>query len=189
MATKIATYFTTRLIAASVIEEEDRELYCYGFFLLITGLFFFLVTAIIGFLFGLLFESIAFYGVFMILRSYSGGIHAKTETACTILTTLALIASVLGIRLLKQTNSLFVSISLLATGSLCILLLSPLDTKDKPLDSQDKKRYRMICVTLVLLCIIGASISHVLLRNMFFESIICGVFLEGLLLITGKIYS
>lgn len=189
MATRIAAYITNKMLASSVIEEGDSELYCYGFFLLITRFFFFLVTAITGFLSGLLFESIAFYGVFMLLRSYAGGVHAKTETACTILTTLALIASVFGIRLLKQTNSLFVSILLLATGSLCILLLSPLDTKDKPLDSQDKKRYRMICDTLVLLCIIGASISHILLRNMFFESIICGVFLECLLLITGKIYS
>lgn len=189
MATRIAAYITNKMLASSVIEEGDSELYCYGFFLLITRFFFFLVTAITGFLSGLLFESIAFYGVFMLLRSYAGGVHAKTETACTILTTLALIASVFGIRLLKQTNSLFVSILLLATGSLCILLLSPLDTKDKPLDSQDKKRYRMICDTLVLLCIIGASISHVLLRNMFFVSIICGVFLECLLLITGKIYS
>ena len=78
MATRIAAYITNKMLASSVIEEGDSELYCYGFFLLITRFFFFLVTAITGFLSGLLFESIAFYGVFMLLRSYAGGVHAKT---------------------------------------------------------------------------------------------------------------
>ena len=60
MATRIAAYITNKMLASSVIEEGDSELYCYGFFLLITRFFFFLVTAITGFLSGLLFESIAF---------------------------------------------------------------------------------------------------------------------------------
>ena len=44
MATAIAERIVGKLIAASAVEEVDRELYIYGFFLLITRFYFFLVS-------------------------------------------------------------------------------------------------------------------------------------------------
>ena len=89
MGTWIAEHITQKLIASSVIEEGDRELYSYGFFLLVTRFFFFLVTVFVGLLMGIGGESVLFYMVFFILRTYAGGVHAKTETACTVFTTFA----------------------------------------------------------------------------------------------------
>lgn len=187
MTTRIAAYITNRMLALSVIEEDDRELYCYGFFLLITRSFFFLVTAITGFLSGVLFESLVFYGMFMLLRTYAGGVHAKTERQCTVLTTIALSASILGIKAMGQAFGMLVPIAMLTFGSISIALLSPLDTQEKPLDKTEKKHYRLICLILVALCIISSIISRLLLLNSVYYPIVASVFLEGVLLGIGKV--
>lgn len=187
MGTWIAEQITCKLIASSVIEEGDGELYCYGFFLLITRFFFFLVTAITGFLAGVLFESVVFYGMFMLLRTYAGGVHAKTEGQCTVLTTITLSASILGIKVMGQIFSMLVPLAMLTFGSISISLLSPLDTQDKPLDESEKKYYRLICLILVALCIIFAMISRMLRLNTVYYPIVAGVFLEGVLLCIGKV--
>lgn len=187
MATRIATYITNKMLASSVIEEGDSELYCYGFFLLITRFFFFLVAAITGFLSGLLFESIVFYVVFMLLRSYAGGVHARTEAACTVLTTLALATSVFGIKIIVRMESKIIPMLMLVSGSLCILLLCPLDTKEKPLSEQEKVRYRLICYAVVLICIAVALAADYLSFNHVFSPVVCGIFLESVLLVIGKV--
>ena len=187
MGTWIAEQITCKLIASSVIEEGDGELYCYGFFLLITRFFFFLVTAITGFLAGVLFESVVFYGMFMLLRTYAGGVHAKTERQCTVLTTIALSASILEIKAMGQAFSMLVPIAMLTFGSISIALLSPLDTQEKPLDKPEKKHYRLICLILVAPCIISSIVFRLLLLNSVYYPIVASVFLEGVLLGIGKV--
>lgn len=186
MATRIASYITNKMLAASIIEEDDRELYCYGFFLLISGLFFFFVTLVAGFLAGDPCESVIFYIVFMLLRTYAGGVHAKTETVCTVLTTLALTASVFGIKVTKQMNYSEIPLLMFASGSLCILLFSPLEAKDKPLEELERKKYRSVCISIVLSCITVALIAYRLSINSILWPIAFGVCLEGILLIIGK---
>lgn len=187
MATWVAECITQKLLESSVIEEGDRELYCYGFFLLITHTLFFLVTIVAGLLAGIPCESVLFYIIFILLRTYAGGVHAKTETACTILTTLALTVSVFGIKVLKQMSSCEIPLLMLTSGSLCILLFSPLDAKDKPLDEWEKKKYRTVSVSVVLFCITVGLGTYWLSLNAMLCSLACGVCLEGVLLIIGKI--
>lgn len=187
MATRIAAYITNKMLTSSVIEEDDKELYFYGFFLLISGLFYFLITLGAGFLTGVPCESVIFYIVFMLLRAYAGGIHAKTEVVCTVLTALALTASVCIIKVMKQMNCNEIPLLMLASGSLCILLFSPLDSKEKPLEKLERKKYRTVCVSIVLFCITVALIAHRLSLNAIFCPVVCGVCLEGILLITGKL--
>lgn len=189
MATRIAECITQKLLASSVIEEGDRELYNYGFFLLITRFFFFIITVLAGFLVSIPGESILFYIVFMSLRTYAGGVHARTETACTILTTLALTVSVFGIKVMELTSSNLISVLMLTIGGLCILMFSPLDTKDKPLSNSEKRHYRMICYVLLSLCIVISIVSRILLKTALYYPVSCGIVLEGILLSIGKVYN
>ncbi len=186
MATRIAECITQKLLASSVIEEGDRELYNYGFFLLITRFFFFIITVLAGLLASIPGASVLFYMVFMSLRTYAGGVHARTEAACTILTTLALTLSVLGIKVLEQANSKLIPMLMLVIGSLCIYQFSPLDTKEKPLECSEKKHYHAICCALVSLCIIVAIIAETLSFDVVFYSVASGMFLESILLCIGN---
>lgn len=189
MMTKIARYITQMLLVASVIEEGDRELYQYGFFLLIAHCFYFLVTLMVGLLAGVPCESILFYMVFMLLRIYAGGVHANSETSCTILTTMALTLSVFGIRALYLANVDLVSGLVLAIGSFAIILFSPLDAKNKPLEFHEKRHYRVICNVLVLIFVMSAIVSRFLLFYMVYYPIVCGIGLVSFLLSIGKIHN
>lgn len=61
MATVLAERIVSKLIASSAVKEADRELYVYGFFLLITRSFFFLVAVAFGSILGIPCESVIFY--------------------------------------------------------------------------------------------------------------------------------
>ena len=128
-----------------------------------------------------------FYVVFTLLRTYAGGVHAKTETACTIFTTFAIVVSVLLIRLLEIFAAGTVSFLILGIGSLCILAFSPLDTAEKPLKEQDKKRYRLATLITLMLCITTTLVARLWMLAGVFYSIVCGISLEGLLLALGML--
>lgn len=186
MGTWVAEKITQKLIASSVIEEGDRELYIYGFFLLTNKILYFFVAVIVGTLASVTFESVIFYIVFMSLRTYAGGVHAKTEMSCTILTTLALTVSVLGIKQLNMHTGEDLPLLLLGSGSICILLFSPLDTADKPLTPEEKLYYRHICTRILGVYLLLIGVAWWLMRKNVACAIIEGIFLEGLLLLAGK---
>lgn len=187
MATRIAEYLTQKLVTSSVIEEGDRELYNYGFFLLLIRSFFFFITVFTGFVASVPAESVLFYMVFISLRTYAGGGHAKTETTCTMLTTLALTVSVLVIKVMILTNSNIISMLMLIVGSFFVFVFSPLDSEDKPLTNEEKRHYRLICYCLASMYIVISNIAQYFSITMVHYSVACGVFLEGTLLIIGKL--
>lgn len=90
MISRLANIISEKLLRAQVIEEADRELYVYGFFILLSQGIYFCLTALFGFLFGTLWENIVFYIMFSILRGYAGGFHASSESTCAFLTIAAL---------------------------------------------------------------------------------------------------
>lgn len=184
MATTLAECIVGKLIAASVIEEGDRGLYVYGFFLLITRCFFFLVTIAVGCLLEILCESVIFYIVFILLRSYAGGVHAKTEMACTVWTTVAMGGTVAAIKILEI--SAWEMILLVLVADICILLFSPLDSPEKPLDEKDYGKYRKICVNLLMIYNAIELIVAVLQLYTICCSVLYGMCLEAILLSTGK---
>ena len=187
MATTLAERIVRKLIAVSVVEEGDRELYIYGFFLLITRFYFFLATIAFGCFLKIPCESVIFYIVFILLRSYAGGIHAKTETACTIWTTLAMATATAFIKILECTSAKIPVCFLLC--NICILTFSPLDSGEKPLDIEDRRRYQKICVLLLLIFDVVALVANYLAFPVLYYPVICGICLEAVLLSIGKLSS
>lgn len=143
MGTWIAEHITQKLIASSVIEEGDRELYSYGFFLLFSSILYLIVAAIFGSVFGILWESVVFYFLFSILRKYAGGINAKTEHSCILSTILALL-SIVGIQKMMQPELSTATMVFLLVGCAAVFLFSPLDVPEKPLSSQDWRHCRQM---------------------------------------------
>ena len=184
MATTLAECIVENLIAAAVVEKVDRKLYVYGFFLLITRFFFFLVTIAFGCLLGIPFESVIFYIVFILLRSYAGGVHAKTEMACTAWTTLAIGMTITAIKILESLNAGILPIFILE--NLCIWRLAPLDSAEKILNFNEKKRYRLICNGLLVACD-GIVLTTVCFQiQILYYPVVCAAMLESVLLVAGR---
>lgn len=186
MGTWIAEHITQKLIASSVIEESDRELYSYGFFLLLSSVLYLVVAAIFGSAFGILRESIVFYFLFSILREYAGGIHAKTEHGCMLSTILALLLSIIGIRKMMQAELSTAAMVFLIVGCAAVFLFSPLDVPEKRLSADDWRYYRRISLRLAiayaLLGVWAAAAGWPILYP-----IAASTTLEGILLLAGTI--
>lgn len=187
MISKLAVRITSTLCATSVIEEGDKELYIYGFFILLSRIFFFCVTVLFGFLCAIPLESVLFYVMFTLLRSYAGGVHARTENMCSVLTTLSLLTSIFGIRMLNFLENGILSLTILSIGAASIIALSPLDTPEKPLDRTERLHYRRISIIIVAAYLVLALLMYAMGLNGVLSAVTGSIALEAVLMISGKI--
>lgn len=187
MVTWLAEQITNKLILANIIDPNELDLYVYGFFLLISKVFFLILSVFVGFVLNITTEALVFYASFIILREYAGGIHAKTELVCTTLTSLAIVISIVLAKLMILWHAQVLPVLMLSVGSVSIFTFSPLETVEKSLVCAERLKYRKISVQIV----IGYFIAVVVAWSIDYESmaygVICAVFLEGILLLAGKI--
>lgn len=186
MISSLSGIITEALCKSQVIAEEEKELYLYGFFVLLSKGLLFLVSALFGWMFGVLWESIVFYIMFSTLRSYAGGFHASKESVCTFCTTAALFLSSLSIWYMERIGNPTIPFYILVVSGAVVYLLCPLDSEDKPLTSNELALYRQktrLIVALISIISIGGlcvrlpAVSYAASTSMV---------LECILLILGK---
>ena len=125
MISVIADRISEKMLHEGLILEEDRELYRYGFFLLISRGIFFVIAGIAGAFVGNLWDSIFFYILFSFLRGYAGGLHADREAVCLFSTTASLFLAAKIIFCLKCGNYVMFSCCLLIVSSLLVSFIAP----------------------------------------------------------------
>lgn len=186
MISSLSILITEALYKSQVIAEEDKELYVYGFFVLLSKGLFFLVSTFFGWTLGVLWESIVFYIMFSTLRSYAGGFHASKESVCTCCTTVSLFLSSLSIWNMERIGNTLIPFCSLVVCSIVVYVLAPLDSEEKPLALCEILKYRRISKVIVI-AIVLIAISGGLLHIpgiLYIASTSMG--LEFLLLILGK---
>lgn len=187
MINKISSKIVEILIKHSLVENEDKELYLYGFFILLSQILYFIIVITIGILFKVIFESIIFYITFQFIRRYAGGYHAKTETRCEILSTLSILCCIVLIKLSKMYDIRIALLSISLVFAALIFILCPLDTPEKPLSDKEYKYFRKISWVVLSLIIIGIIVSFYFKFNVVFAPCCASLILEGILIGTGQI--
>lgn len=180
----LSVRITENLCKKEIIPREDEELYRYGFNMGLTMLLNLISTVLIGFLFSMIFYSIAFLVLYIPLRSYAGGYHAKTPTRCYFVS-LLIIAAVLAFIKFSAGSYILYGAVLMLSSAVCFFL-SPVEDANKPLDKDEYKVYRKrslyILLAEFLMWIFLAAILHKCAAV-----ISMAVFTEAILLILGKI--
>lgn len=187
MINKISSKIVEILIKHSLVENEDKELYLYGFFILLSQILYFIIVITIGILFNVIFESIIFYITFQFIRRYAGGYHAKTETRCEILSTLSILCCIVLIKLSKMYDIRIALLSASLVFAVLIFILCPLDTPEKPLNDKEYKYFRKISWIILSLIIIAIIVSFYLKFNIVFAPCCASLILESVLIDTGQI--
>lgn len=187
MINKISSKIVEILIKHSLVENEEKELYLYGFFILLSQILYFIIVITIGILFNVIFESIIFYITFQFIRRYAGGYHAKTETRCEILSTLSILCCIVLIKLSKMYDIRIVLLSVSLVFAVLIFILCPLDTPEKPLNDKEYKYFRKISWIILSLIIIAIIVSFYFKFNVVFAPCCASLILEGVLIGTGQI--
>ncbi len=187
MINKLSAKLADSFFGKQNITEEERELYVYGFFMVLSHLMYLILAFIFGVLLGLFFESIIFYVSFQFIRRTAGGYHAKTETRCEILSTLLIFSSIVLIKLLIAWKFQMILLCLTFISALIIFFLCPLDTLEKPLSAKEfnffRKKTRISLIFMFLFIIVFYSLEQKLL----FIPCCVSILAESLLIVAGKI--
>lgn len=187
MISQLAEKAVDVFISCSDINEEDRDLYIYGFFMLFSKVLYFLVSVLFGALFGIVVESIVFYLLFIILREYAGGIHASKEQTCMISTSLAMFASVLAIWIGLKLSLITLYACLFIIGSIVVYVLSPQDTKAKRLTCIERQLYRVQTTKCLFIILFVGGIALIADLKRIFLCCCISITLESVLLLLGKV--
>lgn len=139
-------FYKTSVYIADILEQqnkftsEDKEVYRYGIQQGLNLALNILTTIIIGVLCGMAYPSILFLVCYMPLRSFCGGYHAKTHLRCYIYS----VIMITGILLVTKyfTFDYLVYEFFILASLVTILLLAPVEDKNKVLDSDEKRVFR-----------------------------------------------
>lgn len=172
------------MLKHGIINAEDAEVYQFGLNQLIFISINLITTVIIGILFSMLFESIIFLVSYMIVRVYAGGYHAKTQFRCYIISSAFIILALLGVKYIIWDGMASIVAIALAAG--LIFKLSPVETKNKPLDEIEKVVYktksRQRIVGIYLLCITAKLLAY----DTVFKSIAMAIIILSFVLLIGQ---
>lgn len=168
-----------------VISSEDKELYRYGVQQGLNLLLNLLTTFVIGILCGMLMASLLFIVVYMPLRSFAGGYHAKTHLRCYLYSILMITAVLLVIRFLPL--GMLICSCLMLVGGIIIVLLAPVEDSNKPLDEAEQCVYRkrtQLILSVETVLFLAFIFLHV---KVCYSTIAMAVLSIGILLIAGTL--
>lgn len=187
MISKLSSFLAEKMLSNGTISEDDKELYVYGLFMLLSQTIFFIIACVFGLILGCTLESIIFYIAFQFIRKYAGGYHASTETRCSIMSSASIFICIVTIRLSKIYD--FQSVLLIATivAAVLIFALCPLDTPEKPLSKSEFKYFRKISLIVLFVIITVTAVSYAIKLKMLAVPCALSLILESILLVSGKI--
>lgn len=187
MISKLSAKLTEKMLSSGAISDEDKELYIYGLFMLLSQIMFFIITCILGVILNCTLESVLFYIAFQFIRKYAGGYHASTETRCEIMSTLSILACIVVIRLSKTYAFQTVLLAVSAAAAGCISVLCPLDTPEKPLSESEFKYFRKISLIILFVIIAVITVSYIFRFKAMLVPCCMSLILEAVLISAGKI--
>lgn len=140
---RIAKVIVRILVKEQIIEEEEQEVYIYGFLLLLTSGATTLVILSMGILIHEFILTLSFLAALIVLRHYAGGFHAQTYLRCFSISCLVYVGMLLVTKVLMNRipiggiliGSLFIGMYLICVGS-----LNSEKNPKTPIEMQHRKR-------------------------------------------------
>lgn len=129
-------------ISKGYLHKEKESLYTYAYELLIGQAINLLIACFLAFIFHSYMTVFVYLISYIPLRSYAGGHHADTYFACTIVSAGLICAACIAVRAVPSEYILRVNLSGACVGGFIIFLLAPVQDYNKPLDQEERVRYR-----------------------------------------------
>lgn len=139
LANKVADFFVEK----SIIKSSEREIHIYGCEALFSALSNLIIVILCGLIMDELLNALIFFLVFLLMRKYCGGYHAKTHLRCNLIFISNVFVVLLLIKNIQLISIVFLITSIIISNIL-IFWLAPIENKNKPLEEYELKKYRMI---------------------------------------------
>lgn len=136
------------LVQYNVINETEKELYQYGLYSLLLLILPFILASGIGFCLGSMKHGIMLILPFLVIRKFSGGYHAKYLRYCILGSCILLFLSITLSIHMKYDWKLGICTGIAAVS---LIVFSPIDSENRRLDIDEKRRYKKITAFCVIL--------------------------------------
>lgn len=161
MISKICKKISLFLCRKNIIEYEDFEIYKYGFETICSTLLGFIITIFIGIIFRMFLLSIVYYVMFVAIRQFTGGYHARSYFRCNLTFSIvtAIVFSFTRLAIFTNTYTMVNHIMFLVLSFMTVWYYAPVENENKPLDQEQKKRNRRIGLSMtgivsILSCVV-----------------------------------
>lgn len=181
---RLAGKIVNNLVHSGVIKEEDAEIYIYGINQILTSVLNVSSALIIGLIFGVFPEIAVFMAAYIPLRSFAGGYHAKTPLSCYVFSVIMLIVVSIGLKYLHLADWVYYAVFVAAT--LVVLVLSPVEDRNKPLDEIEQKVYKRRTILIAAVELTLAMLLKLLMLDDLFIATAYSFVVLSLMLIAGK---
>lgn len=172
------------LVQSDIVKEEDAEIYIYGINQILVFVLNVSSALIIGLIFGVFPEIAVFMAAYIPLRSFAGGYHAKTPLSCYVFSVIMLIVVSIGLKYLHIADWVYYAVLVAAT--LVVLVLSPVEDSNKPLDEIEHKVYKRRTILIAAVELTLAMLLKLLMLDDLFIATAYSFVVLSLMLIAGK---
>ena len=138
-------------IEAGSIEESEKEVYLYGYQMLIEFCINIFVSVLIAFTFRAFVEVIIFTITFLLIRGYVGGYHAKTSLGCFCWSASILIGSVVMVKIVGGQEWWQWLFLLESIAMPCVFKESPVPTANKPITDNERIHFKKMVKQIYIL--------------------------------------
>lgn len=188
MLTRTARNLSAFFVKHGVIPAEDRAVYDYCFEILLSTILNLVLVVLIAILSKTLFLTIFYIIGFMLVRSTAGGYHANSHWSCVciLLGTYAIFLFML--KLIPASILGMLSFIFVIWAVLLVIFLSPVEDQNKPLSSEETKRFkRKSRIWIIILALSALSLTIFLPHWRIGFSLSAGMVTVALSLIAGKV--
>ena len=185
MKSKAFEKITNRLIESGAISAEDKDIYEYGLKHICDMFLNIMTTLVIGFIFGMIWQSIIFMVSYIPLRSYAGGYHARTQLRCYIFSVVLTVCVLLSIKYIPYSNILFISLTIIS--GIVIFIFAPIGDENKPLDENETKVFKKRTRIILFIEIVLIGLFTYLNTTWITICIVISVIIAGIMVAIGYI--
>ena len=157
---QISDKLTQYVIRSGAVPPESYLIYQYGFQVGLELLCSFMICCIVAIILNMILEFAIFTVIFVVLRTYAGGVHLERFSSCLICS-VGVQTLILSINDLLEV-SLFVSWALILICSILVIKNAPVESENKKLSLSERKSLKRITKKVVFSVIFFTIICSLL---------------------------
>lgn len=181
---KLVLLIVNKFVRDGVIGTADVELYTFGVDIVLLKFIHYFTYFLIAICMNKITDFVIIFCILCAFRRNIGGFHAKTRIGCYLFSCSIIYLSLLATNLKIQVQIL---IMIAFLSLIVILLLAPVDNKNRRMDAEDIKYYRhRLYIIVIIFCGI-LSVTYGLCKWKFITLYTIGLEVSMLLMIMGKI--
>ncbi len=149
MFVKTSEIISKKLVKEKIISAENKELYSYGIRNGLIMMMNLVTVVIIGIILNQVISGIVFMSLYMPLRTFAGGYHARTPERCYVFSVILIFAVLLAMKYVSVSS--FICIISVNISYIIIALFAPVEDVNKRLDDTEKKVYKKRTVLVIII--------------------------------------